>query len=156
MSGHTWKNVDSAVAERIRAHLLEKGGEEREVKAVTEKWRIRLSDATFTYYARSTLYSTPSPFNDPAVLEAWNYIESLVDSYKPPTKDFLIGLDETGKGEVIGHLILSGVIFPRDIYGKVNSIGKISLRLHAVVLTTMHRAIFFLKQVIELTGGLPT
>jgi ribonuclease HII len=122
MSGHTWKNVDLSVAERIRAHLLEKGGEEREVKAVTEKWRIRFSDATFTYYTKGTLYSTPSPCNDPAVLEAWNYIESLVASYKPPTRDFLIGLDETGKGEVIGHLILGGVIFPRDIYGKVNSI----------------------------------
>lgn len=121
MSGHTWKNVDLSIAEKIKAYLLGSGGEEREVKTVVEKWRVRFSDATFTYYVTGTLYSTPSPSSDPAVLEAWNYIESLVSSYVPPTKDFLIGLDETGKGEVIGHLILSGVIFPRDIYGKVNS-----------------------------------
>lgn len=121
MAGHTWKNVDSSIAETIKSYLLEGGGEERKVKSVAEKWRIKFSDATFTYYVKGTLYSTPSLSDDPAVFEAWKYIESLVTSYTPPTKDFLIGLDETGKGEVIGHLILSGVIFPRNIYGTINS-----------------------------------
>jgi len=34
-------------------------------------------------------------------LNAWQYIDSVVGSaYVLPTKDFLIGLDETGKGEL--------------------------------------------------------
>jgi len=61
---------------------------------------------------KGTLYSTSSISNDFAVFEAWRHIDSLVGSvYALPTKDLLIGLDETGKGEVIGHTVLTGVIF---------------------------------------------
>jgi len=119
--GRTWRNVKSATAEEIRTHLLEHGGIEEEVKSAPEAWRIKFSDSSFTYYKKGTLYSTPSNSNDPAVFEAWEYIESLAGSaYVLPTKDFLIGLDETGKGEVIGHTILTGVVFPKEIFKRVD------------------------------------
>lgn len=40
--------------------------------------------------------------------------------YVLPSKNFLIGLDETGKGEVIGHTVLTGVIFPKEIFNKLD------------------------------------
>lgn len=122
MLGRTWKHVEASVSEEIKACILADGGEEQQVKNVSEKWRIRFSDSTITYYANGTLYSTPPMSKDPAVLKIWNYINSLVTSYVPPTRDLLIGLDETGKGEVIGHLILAGIVFPKSIYEKINLI----------------------------------
>jgi len=121
MSGRTWKNIDPGTADDIRNYLLKNGGKEQEAKSPHEEWRVRFSDSTFTYYKSGTLYGTPSNSRDPAVFNAWNYIDSLVGSaYVLPTKDFLIGLDETGKGEVIGHTVLTGVIFPKEIFREVD------------------------------------
>jgi ribonuclease HII len=121
MLGRTWKNLDNTTAEKIKSYLLEHGGTDEEVKSAFEVWRIKFSDLTFTYYRNGTLYSTPSNYNDPAVLKAWDQIDSLVGSaYVLPTKDFLIGLDETGKGEVIGHTVLTGVIFPKKIFKDID------------------------------------
>jgi len=123
MQGRTWKNVKNSNAEKIKSYLLQSGGEEREVKSPHEKWRIKFSDATFTYYAKGTLYSTPSNSKDPSVFNAWKRINSLAGfAYVPPTKDFLIGFDETGKGEVVGHMILTGAIFPKEILNEVDTV----------------------------------
>lgn len=121
MQGRTWKNIKNSIAMDIKSYLLENGGFEGEIKSPHELWRIKFSDSTFTYYKSGTLYSTPSNSNDPAVFEAWRRIDSIVGSvYIMPTKDFLIGLDETGKGEVIGHTVLTGVIFPKEIFNKID------------------------------------
>jgi ribonuclease HII/rRNA-processing protein FCF1 len=105
----------------VRDYLTKNGGVPDMVRSDPEEWRIKFSDSTFTYYKKGTLYSTPSNSADPAVLKAWEYVDSLVGSrYALPTKDFLIGLDETGKGEVIGHTVLTGVIFPKDIFHQVD------------------------------------
>ncbi|MEM2619232.1 MAG: hypothetical protein QW356_07100, partial [Candidatus Hadarchaeales archaeon] len=109
--------MENSIAKEIKQYLLKQGGEEEEIRNPYEEWRIRFSDSTFVYYKKSTLYGTPSPSNDPSVLEAWHHIDLLVgSSFVLPTKDFLIGFDETGKGELIGHMILTGVIFPKEIF----------------------------------------
>lgn len=119
--GRTWKKVDETIAKEIKSYLLGNGGVEEEVKSPHEIWRIRFSDSTLTYYQTGTLYSTPLNFNDPAVFKTWGQIDSVVGSgYVLPTKDFLIGLDETGKGELIGHTVLTGVIFPKELFGKID------------------------------------
>ena len=121
MPGHTWKNIENSISEQIKSYLLDNGGTEGEVKNPHEVWRIKFSDSTFTYYKTGSLYSTPSNSDDPAVFEAWKQIDSLVESdYVLPSKGFLIGFDETGKGEVIGHMVLTGVVFPKEIFGKIN------------------------------------
>jgi len=121
MQGRTWKFIEADLADEIKRYLLENGGIEEEVKAPYEEWRIRFSDVTITYYEKGTLYSTPSNSKDPAVFEVWEYVDSLVKRYiLPTTKNFLIGLDETGKGEVIGHTVLTGAIFPKEIFGKID------------------------------------
>ena len=55
------------------------------------------------------------------VYEAWREIDNLVGSrFVLPTKDFLIGLDETGKGELIGHTVLTGVMFPKELFAEID------------------------------------
>ncbi|HUU49717.1 MAG TPA: hypothetical protein VMW81_02005 [Nitrospinota bacterium] len=121
MKGRTWKNIEKNASEEIKSYLSENGGTSEEVKSLYEEWRIRFSDSTFTYYTKGTLFSTPSPSNDPAVYKAWKKIDSLVGfTFSRPKKDFLMGLDETGKGEIIGHTVLAGVIFPKGIFEKVD------------------------------------
>ncbi|RLF88874.1 hypothetical protein DRN46_06470 [Thermococci archaeon] len=123
MQGRTWKNIEENLAEEIKNYLLDMGATEQEVKSVIEDWRVRLSDSTFTFYKKGTLYSTPSKSKDPLVFEVWNHIDSMVgSSYVLPTKDYLIGLDETGKGEVIGHMVLTGVVFPSEIFEKLDHV----------------------------------
>jgi ribonuclease HII len=119
--GRTWKNIKSTKVLEIRNYLLEQGGIEKEIKSEHEIWRIKLLDSTFTLYKKGTLYSTSSNSNSPAVVKAWEYIDSLVGSTYVLTtkKDFLIGLDETGKGEVIGDTVLTGVVFPKKLFKDV-------------------------------------
>lgn len=121
MQGRTWKNIESGTVNDIKSYLLSKGGVEDEAKGAYEAWRIRFCDSTFTFYQTGTLTTTPTKSQDPSVLEAWEHINSIVGSaYVLPTKDFLIGLDETGKGELIGHTVLSGVIFPKEIFAQLD------------------------------------
>ncbi len=121
MAGRTWKNINPIKAEEIKNYLLKNGGEEKSIKSQHEKWRVRFSDSTFTYYKSGTLYSTQSNLSDPAVFNAWQQIDFMVGpSYIIPSKNFLIGLDETGKGEAIGHTILTGVIFPKELFNDID------------------------------------
>jgi ribonuclease HII len=123
MQGRTWKNLSNDVAEQFKLYLLENGGLEEQVKSPHENWRVKFSDSTFTYYIKGTIYSTPSKSNDPAVFNAWSHLDSSFGStYTPPTKPFLIGLDETGKGEVLGHTVLTGVFFPKEIFQKIDTV----------------------------------
>jgi ribonuclease HII len=121
MGGRTWKNVNTSTANKIKKYLLRFGGEEQEVRSLYEDWRVRFSDSTFTYYKSGTLFSTTSNSKDPEVFKAWQKIDSIVGSaYALPSKDFLIGLDETGKGEAIGHTVLTGVVFPKEIFKEID------------------------------------
>ncbi|MFC2010139.1 hypothetical protein ACFLUL_00995 [Chloroflexota bacterium] len=121
MQGRSWKNIDDSIALNVKSYLLNEGGIDAGTKNPHESWRVKLSDATFTYYFTGTLYSTPSNSNDPVVTKAWRWIDSIgVSAYITPTKDYLIGLDETGKGEVIGHTILTGVIIPRVAFEQLD------------------------------------
>jgi len=122
MSGRKWK-LNQEEGEEVKEYLLQQGGEEKEVKNTSEKWRIKFSDSTFTFYTSGTLYSTPSNSQDPAVEEVWDYIDSLVGSvFVQPTREFLIGLDETGKGELVGHTHLVGVIIPSHLFSQLEKI----------------------------------
>lgn len=117
MSGRKWHKIDSDGSEQIKNHLLNMGGEEKRVSSEYELWRIKFSDSTFTFYSNGTLYSTPSNQIDPAVEDAWLFIDKIAGSvFVKPTREFLIGLDETGKGELIGHMHLVGVLIPGQFY----------------------------------------
>ena len=126
--GRKWKELGKEVAELIRERLANLGGQEEDVTSATEAWRIRFSDTVVTYYKKGTLYSTPSKSEDPAVLEIWNYIDEIVGTayVKLSGEKFLIGLDETGKGELVGHMHLVGVIFPATLFSNLEQIVNVA------------------------------
>lgn len=114
-----WKVDDDVIADEIKSYLIQLGGvEDKNIKSEHEGWRVKFSGATFTYYKSGTLFCTAP--SDPSVIKVWEFIDSRAGSrFVPPTRDFLIGLDETGKGEILGHTILVGAIFPKAIFNKV-------------------------------------
>jgi len=116
-----WK-VSAEAADKIKEHLIKEGGkEDANVKSEHEAWRVRFSDATFTYYKSGTLFCTGS--NDIAVKDVWDFVSGLAGStFITPTKDFLIGFDETGKGEILGHTVLVGVIFPSVLFNETQGL----------------------------------
>src|ERR1043166_6854136 len=112
VSNKKWTGAKLDVADEIKRWLLKNGGiEDLKITSIHEAWRIKYSDATFTFYKKGTLFVTES--DDGALVEAQKYIDSLLGSkFVPSTREFLIGFDETGKGEVLGHAVLGGVLFP--------------------------------------------
>lgn len=110
-----WPIQKHQIADEIKQWLIKNGGEEEKVSSPHEDWRIKYSDATITFYKNGTLFITDS--DDGALIEVHKFINSLVGSrFTISKKEFLIGCDETGKGEVLGHIVLVGVLFPNDIY----------------------------------------
>lgn len=115
--GRTWKGIFDGY--KIKNFLLDSGGIEEKPKNEYELWRIRLFSSTFIYYKTGTLYSTPSE----EINKIWEKIDSLLGGrFIHPTKEYLMGFDEAGKGEVIGPLILVGVLFKRDLFNKIDYI----------------------------------
>ena len=123
--GQKWK-VPVNKAEEIKRLIIEKGGiEVKEIKGQYEVWRIKFSDATLTYYKTETLYCTPS--GDPAIERIHDLIYGKVNSiFVKPNKEILIGFDEAGKGEVLGHEVLAGVIFPSTLYEKLERVVSVA------------------------------
>jgi len=124
--GQKWTNVPEAIGQEVRRYLLKEGGSgDENLRGAAEVWRVQFSDATITCYKSGTLYSTSS--NDPAVHRAWQFIGSLTGPrYKPSAKNFLIGFDETGKGEVIGHTVLVGVLIPSSLSTELEKVVSVA------------------------------
>lgn len=122
-SGKTWKDINELVEYSIKEYLIKNGGLDMGIKSEHEEWQIKFSDSTFIFYKKGTLYSTPSKSLDPAIYRAWEFIDSLFNPrYVLPSRDYLLGFDETGKGEVFGHTMLGGVIFPRALFSQLEQV----------------------------------
>lgn len=112
---------DRELAGRIRSWLAKAGGEEEQVTGSHELWRVRQSGAKWTYYTTGTLYVTDS--DDPALLEAQREVDRFAGArFVEASRDYLIGLDETGKGEVFGPLVLAAVTLPRALFQPIEEI----------------------------------
>jgi len=122
VSNKKWEKVNEKNSNLIKDWLILNGGVIDEKKTSQyESWRIKYSDATFTLYTKGTLFVTDS--DDVSLLEAHRYVNSLLGSkFILPSKDFLIGFDETGKGEVFGHIILALVSIPQELFGELEDV----------------------------------
>ena len=117
MNGRTWKNQNPTTYGKIKSRLLAIGGTETETKNQHELWRIKIADSVFIAFKTGTLYHTPSNSNSAEVITACQEIDATTGSgYIPPSRDYVIGLDETGKGEIAGPIVMTGVLFPRDLF----------------------------------------
>jgi ribonuclease HII len=118
---YTWRNVKKEVADEIRLLLLKGGWKEDGIKNYTELWRIKREGINIVFYKNGTFFIN---YSERAFLESvyvWRFISKKLGSrYTLPDRDILIGLDETGKGEVIGSIMLVGVMFPREIFTELD------------------------------------
>ncbi len=126
--GRKWLEVPEEFAARLREHLFGEGGSEAlGPLSPAEVWRVKLSDATFTYYANGTLYSTGSPLGSAAVAEAWAFIDAgLPPRFVSNERAFSIGLDESGKGELVGHLMLACALVPKTLAVDVQGLVELA------------------------------
>lgn len=117
----TWKDIPEEKSEEVRKFLLSKGANFDEKVTEPEVWRARLQDNTvFTMYSKGTLFCS-APRTE-AVFKLQQEISFMLgQTIEKPDKQFLIGLDETGKGEILGHSILAGVIIPSNLLQEVNN-----------------------------------
>ena len=120
ISSRKWIIENNEISGSIKEWLIKNQAIEKETNAPYEIWRMNYYDATITLYNTSkdnkmTLYITDSNYEE--ILELHNYIDSIAGNrFVPPSKEFLIGFDEAGKGEVLGHEVLVGVLLPREIF----------------------------------------
>lgn len=81
---------------------------DRQLHNPHEAWRVRYAGSVFTAYLSGTLYCNGG--DAPELSFVYGKIAELTGT-APATADseILIGLDETGKGEVLGHAALAAV-----------------------------------------------
>jgi len=123
--GRTWKKLKKDYIKKIEELLFAYGGKLKKTeKTPYELWRIEIFGTLFICYSNGTLYSNPPDFrNISKIKRIWKKIDKITNSgFSKPTKDILIGLDETGKGEVIGSVIIAGVKFPKNMFTKIEDI----------------------------------
>lgn len=121
IANRKWKVRDRALGARVKAWLLVHGGAEEKVTGAYELWRLRQGDATWTYYTTGTLFVTETSHE--AVAESERQVDGLVGGrFVAPSREFLIGLDETGKGEIFGPVVLAGVVVPRGLFQAIEEL----------------------------------
>ncbi len=121
IANRKWKVKDRPLAARVKAWLLAHGGLEDKVTGAYELWRVRQADAAWTFYTSGTLFVTETA--DAAVAESERHVDDLVGGrFVAPSREFLIGLDETGKGEIFGPVMLAGMVVPRGLFPAIEEI----------------------------------
>ncbi len=120
-------NVPEDKRNEVKNLLLSSSGVEdiQVTEASRELWRIRINNAVFTQYATGTLVSNPT--SDEHVLKIREKISELVGSeFQNTDREYMIGLDETGKGEVLGHSVLAGVAYPSSLSGEIENLISVT------------------------------
>ncbi len=120
--GQKW-TVGNGRSEEVRGMIRSYGGVEDEaIKSDAEAWRMRIGKAVFTMYRTGTLYNNMAGSRE--ILELRDEIGRCCKSkFESTGRDILIGVDETGKGEVAGDEVLCGVRFLSGMYGEVDSMA---------------------------------
>lgn len=116
MYGRTWK-LDQKQSENIKSLLIKNGGIEKSITNPYEIWRVKLKGSTFIFYSSGKLYSTFSR----EVEDIWKKIDAFCLCDDKEEIEFMIGFDETGKGELFGPLITCGVLMSKDILSEIST-----------------------------------
>lgn len=109
MKGRTWKATSVEALGPLREFLLKLGGiEDKDLKSSHELWRIRYAGSVFTAYRSGSIYCNGG--DAPELPFLYEQISNMLgQQLEVPAREILIGLDETGKGEVLGHSALAAV-----------------------------------------------
>lgn len=109
MNNILWK-LDRNEANKVRDYIIKCGGEQIKIKSNYELWRIKYVNITFIYYQTGKLLATGNNIeNNIKFID--DFIQNeLKNSFKKLEYEYFLGFDETGKGEVVGHIVLCGVM----------------------------------------------
>jgi ribonuclease HII len=116
--GITYRNLDRSEIQQVWNLLQESNGELLETKADHENWRISAFGAIFISYDSDTLYVAP-PGGEDQRLEA--LIEEIIRSLNESEMAYHVGLDESGRGEIFGPLVLAGVLVEQNRLPEIRS-----------------------------------
>ena len=121
-SGEKWTVRNDKINE-VKKIIRSYGGiEDEAIKAGTEVWRMRIDKAVFTMYRNGTLYCNAA--RDKKMLKLRDEITKYCKHrFENSGREILIGVDETGKGEVAGEEVLCGVRFPTGLYEEIDSVA---------------------------------
>lgn len=129
-SGQRWK-IDEKDFEKVKELIKSYGATEDDTSNnSTETWRLRIGKSVFTLYSSGTLYNNQATSQE--VLELKDKLSGFSTSeFKNTGYELLMGLDETGKGEVIGHEVLCGALFPSILIKEIKeTIGVADTKTH--------------------------
>src|SRR5438309_6571495 len=100
MRGRTWRKATAERLAIVRELLIKHGAtEDRGLKNQYEIWRVRIEDTVFTGYRTGSIYCNGGKIPELPFLyqEISKHLDQVLEV---PSARALIGLDETGKGEV--------------------------------------------------------
>jgi len=120
-TGKKW-SISPEHQKEVKELIISKGATEVDVsKNEYQIWRLKIGKSMFDLFTNGTLYNNQATSEE--VLELREKLSEFSESELQSTgRSVLIGLDETGKGEVIGHEVLCGVIFPSSIAKELEEI----------------------------------
>lgn len=116
MRDYTWKGLRKTQQKDAQNFLLEKGGS-REEKSGPLESTMKYANSVFSFYSNGTIYVNRI---SPDLKEELDQILGI--SHGDTKKQYLIGLDEAGKGEIIGNMYLTGTLLPKELVSEVDLI----------------------------------
>ncbi|HHV81671.1 TPA: hypothetical protein GXX44_08335 [bacterium] len=121
IKSYSWRDIEIDLGKKIEGLLLERGWRKEIARSSKELWRIKSEGFTCIFYTTGTLFFSYCIDKEDEFKELKEVIDQIAGSrYVLPDKDILIGVDEVGKGEVIGSIVLVGVAFPRSIFCRLD------------------------------------
>jgi len=121
IKSYSWRDIEIDLGKKIEGLLLERGWRKEIARSSKELWRTKSEGFTCIFYTTGTLFFSYCIDKEDEFKELKEVIDQIVGSrYILPDREILIGVDEVGKGEVIGSIVLVGVTFPRSIFCRLD------------------------------------
>jgi len=119
--GKRW-TIPEELHDRVKELILSYDALEQDVSNNQyQKWRLSIGKSIFDLFSNGTLYNNQA--TSETILELREKLDTFSTSnFQDTKKEIKIGLDETGKGELFGHEVLCGVLYPISIAKEIDAI----------------------------------
>ena len=125
----TWK-INQNDFEHVKELISGYGSVEEQTTNEYEIWRLKVGKSQFILYSSGKLFNNQATSDE--ILQLRKDITELTGTaFLKTGREILVGLDETGKGEIIGHLYLCGASFPSNLSNEIEEIiGSADTKSH--------------------------
>ncbi len=129
IKGKTWK-IPTEKFEEIEKIILSYEPDKKPTPSQYELWRYNVGESQFTMYTSGKLVN--NKITSDIAFELRKKIDLIAgDQFKSTDREILLGLDETGKGEIFGHEVLCCALFPSNISKEIeNIVGQANTKEH--------------------------